>query len=603
MGKQQKNNYKQIFVFFKPFIGLILLAILMNTIFSALNTFTIALIKPVFQIIFQTQQVEYTQSNFFLDNLKNNFFSWISGLIISPDGVARSLLNLSLVIITAFVLKNIFKYIAAITSAKFEEGIVKSIRDQVFSKLMNLSIGFFSKQKQGNLISLIANETTALASASISAFSTLLREGIQVILFAILLVSISWELTLISSATAIISFALLRISRKYLTRYANRMQTAMSDYTTTMQESFYGIRIVKAYSSERHIINKFLRDTFNFLKSSIKHRKIMTLVPAMNEIFSIAALTFVLYFGGLQVVNNQISSDDLMLFLFSLFSIMSPITTVIHSFTQFPRGKIAADKLFEVLNYDEKIKSGKISEVKFNQSIEFKNVVFSYDIDIILDNINFELHKGQKIAIVGSSGSGKSTILDLLVRFYDPQQGEILLDGVNIKEFDLSNYRKLFGIVSQETLLFNDTIENNIRFGRDEYSFEEIVQAAQLANADGFIQKLEKKYQTQIGDRGVQLSGGERQRIAIARALLGNPEILIFDEATSALDNESEKIVQTAINQILKNKTAILVAHRLSTIVDADVIFVLQDGKIVEYGNHSKLLALGGVYKKLYEIQ
>ncbi len=603
MQNQQENIYKQIYVFFKPFVGLILFAILMNTIFSALNTFTIALIKPVFQIIFETQQVEYTQSNFFLDNLKNNFFAWISKLIISPNGIANSLLNLSVIIIIAFVLKNIFKYIASIASAKFEEGIVKSIRDQVFSKLMNLSIGFFSRQKQGNLISLIANETTALASASISAFSTLLREGIQVVLFAILLISISLELTLISSATAIISLGLLRFSRKYLTRYANRMQTAMSDYTTTMQESFYGIRIIKAYSSENHIVNKFFRDTFNFLKSSIKHRKIMTLVPAMNEIFSIAALTFVLYFGGLQVANKQISSDDLMLFLFSLFSIMSPITTVIYSFTQFPRGKIAADKLFEVLNYDEKIKSGNIKQVKFEKSIEFKNVVFSYDKEIVLQDINFKLQKGQKIAFVGSSGSGKSTILDLLVRFYDPQQGEILLDGKNIKEFDLSQYRKLFGIVSQETLLFNDTIENNIRFGREEYSFGQVVQAARLANADGFIQKLERKYQTEIGDRGVQLSGGERQRIAIARALLGNPEILIFDEATSALDNESEKIVQTAINEILHNKTAILVAHRLSTIVDADIIYVLQNGKIVESGTHQQLIALGGVYHKLYELQ
>jgi len=329
----------------------------------------------------------------------------------------------------------------------------------------------------------------------------------------------------------------------------------------------------------------------------------MTLVPAMNEIFSIAALTFVLYFGGLQVAHKQISSDDLMLFLFSLFSIMSPITTVIYSFTQFPRGKIAADKLFEVLNYDEKIKSGNIKPVKFEKSIEFKNIVFSYDKEIVLQDINFKLQKGQKIAFVGSSGSGKSTILDLLVRFYDPQQGEILLDEKNIKEFDLSQYRKLFGIVSQETLLFNDTIENNIRFGREEYSFDQVVQAARLANADGFIQKLERKYQTEIGDRGVQLSGGERQRIAIARALLGNPEILIFDEATSALDNESEKIVQTAINEILHNKTAILVAHRLSTIVDADIIYVLQNGTIVESGTHQQLIALGGVYHKLYELQ
>ena len=603
MKKTPENIYSKIFVFIKPYIGLILFAISMNTIFSALNTFTIALIKPVFQIIFDTQTQEVAQSGYFLDNLKDNFYATISKLVISSGGIAKSLLNLSFIIIIAFILKNVFKYIASVITAKFEEGIVKSIRDKVFSKLINLSIGYFSNQKQGNLISLIANETTALSSASISAFSTILREGIQVILFAILLLAISLELTLISSATAFVSLILLRISRKYLTRYANRMQSAMSDYTTTMQESFYGIRIVKAYSAENHIIKKFLKDTSNFLTSSVKHRKIMALVPAFNEVFAIAALTFVLYFGGMQVMNNQLSSDDLMLFLFSLFSIMSPITTVIHSFTQFPRGKVAAEKLFAILDYEETIKSGSIKEINFQKSIVFKSVSFSYDKNEVIENINFELPKGRKIAFVGSSGSGKSTILDLLIRFYDPNLGSILLDGKNIKEFNLESYRKLFGIVSQETMLFNDSIENNIRFGRNEYTLEQVQQAAKMANADGFIQKLEMKYKTEIGDRGVQLSGGERQRIAIARALLSNPKILIFDEATSALDNESEKIVQNAINEILKDKTAVMVAHRLSTIVNADVIYVLQNGKIVEKGNHSELISLNGIYRKLYELQ
>lgn len=575
----------------------------MNTIFSALNTFTIALIKPVFQIILGTGQTETQQSTFFLDKLKNIFFDTISQIIISPKGVAQSLLNMSFVLIIAFVLKNYFKYLAAVATAKFEEGIVKSIRDKVFGKLMNLSIGFFARNKQGNLISLIANETSALASASITAFSTILREGIQVILFALLLLSISPYLTLISSITAIVSLFLIKYSRKYLTRYANRMQSAMSDYTTTMQESFYGIRIIKAYSAEQHTISKFLKDTLKYLLSTIKYRKIITLVPAFNEIFAIASLTLVLYFGGLQVVNGELSSDDLILFLFSLFSIMSPISTSIQSIAQFPRGKVAADRLFEILEYEEKIKSGNITKIEFHKQIEFKNVSFGYDKVLVVKNINFTLEKGKKIAIVGASGSGKSTILDLLVRFYDPTEGEIALDGVNIKQFDLGNYRKLFGIVSQETLLFNDTIENNIRFGREEYTFEQVQEVARMANADGFIQKLENKYQTVIGDRGIQLSGGERQRIAIARALLGNPEILIFDEATSALDNESEKIVQTAINEILKGKTALIVAHRLSTIVDSDIIFVLQNGQIVESGNHSQLLALNGVYKSLYEIQ
>jgi subfamily B ATP-binding cassette protein MsbA len=543
------------------------------------------------------------QANFVLDNLKNQIFGAISKLIISPNGIPASLVNLSLLIIVTFLLKNIIKYIAVITTVKFEEGIVKTIRDRIFTKLTSLSIGYYTKNKQGNLISIIANETTALSSTTIASFSTIIRESIQVFLFAILLLSISPQLTLISSVTAVVSIVIIRIARKYLRKYALRMQTAMSNYTSTMQESFYGIRIIKAYSAEEHINNRFFSNTMSYVKSAIKHKKIITLLPAFNEVAAISALTFVLYFGGLQVINKQLTSDDLMLFLFSLFSIMAPITSVINNFSHLPRGRVAAEKIFEILNYDESIKSGNVRDITLNDKIEFKNVTFGYTDKKVLDNVSFILPKGKVMAIVGASGSGKSTILDLIVRFYDPNSGTISFDNKNIIDFDLHYYRKMFGIVSQETTLFNDTIENNIKFGREYITEEQIISATKHANAFSFISTLPEGFQTIIGDRGVQLSGGERQRIAIARALLDNPQVLIFDEATSALDNESEKIVQTAINEVLNEKTAIIVAHRLSTVVNADIIMVLKDGKIVETGNHKELLSKDGIYKKLYEMQ
>jgi len=282
---------------------------------------------------------------------------------------------------------------------------------------------------------------------------------------------------------------------------------------------------------------------------------------------------------------------------------MSPLTSVLSNIAQIPRGYVAAERIFEILNEEEKVKSGDLRHPKFQNLIKFNNVSFTYDKEPVLKNINLEIPKGKKIALVGSSGSGKSTILDLLVRFYDPQEGSITLDNIDIRKFYLPDYRALFGIVSQETMLFNDTIENNIRIGRNDIPYEQVIEVAKLANAYDFIMQTENGFQTRIGDRGMTLSGGERQRIAIARALLGNPEILIFDEATSALDTESEKTVQNAINSVLKNKTAVLVAHRLSTIIDADEICVIKDGTIIERGNHRQLIENKGVYNYLYELQ
>jgi subfamily B ATP-binding cassette protein MsbA len=382
------------------------------------------------------------------------------------------------------------------------------------------------------------------------------------------------------------------------------MQKAMSDFTTILQETISGIRVIKAFTSEKIILNKFEDQTKSYVKSAIKLNKINALVPAVNEIMAISALSIVLVVGGLGVVvYKNIQPDDLMTFLFSLFAIMTPITLVVNNINNFQRGIVSGERIFEILDADEKIISGKLLKVKFEKEIKFQNINFAYNVVNILKNINFEIFKGQRIALVGSSGSGKSTILDLLIRFYDTSSGELIVDGVNIKEYDLVSYRNLFGIVSQENLLFNDTIGNNINFGNNDLSNEEMINICKLANCYNFINKLDNKFETIVGDKGVNLSGGERQRIAIARALAKNPEIIVFDEATSALDAESEKLVQEAMNHILDTRTSIVVAHRLSTIINSDVIFVFENGEIVEFGSHLELIKNNGVYKKLYEIQ
>jgi subfamily B ATP-binding cassette protein MsbA len=377
----------------------------------------------------------------------------------------------------------------------------------------------------------------------------------------------------------------------------------MADFTATISEIISGIRIVKAFNGESTAIARFKKDTQYYVKSLIKHQKVSNVVPALSELAAIGALCVVLLQGGTLILNGTLTPSDLMLFLFAVFSVMAPIMTVTNSITQFQRGIIAADRVFGILDREETVVNGSKDTILFNHSIELKNVSFKYFDKYVLRNINLVIEKGKQVAFVGSSGSGKSTMLDLIIRFYDPNEGDILIDGINLKEYDTKAYRSLFGVVSQENILFNDSVKNNISFGYAQYTDLELEQATKTSNSYNFINKMPNGLETLLGDRGVNISGGERQRIAIARALLRKPQILIFDEATSALDAESEKIVQNAINNSLEDKTAIIVAHRLSTIRNCDKIVVFDDGQIVEMGTHSELIAHNKQYAQLYSLQ
>jgi subfamily B ATP-binding cassette protein MsbA len=327
------------------------------------------------------------------------------------------------------------------------------------------------------------------------------------------------------------------------------------------------------------------------------------MVPSINEMFAIISLCFVFYVGGSQVLNKAMRGDDLMLFLVSLFSIMTPIATIFSNITQFQRGIVAAERLFAIMDQQPTVETGTKIISEFKDKLEFHDVSFAYNEEYVVKNASLIIKKGKKVALVGSSGSGKSTALDLIVRFYDPNTGKISIDNIDTRELQIESYRSMFGIVSQETMLFNDTIANNIRYGYSLATDQEIIEASKVANAYGFISKLPEGFNTYVGDRGVMLSGGERQRIAIARALIRNPYIIIFDEATSALDAESEKIVQEAITYSLRDRTAVIVAHRLATIIDCDEIIVFDGGRIIERGSHRELFELNGIYRKLYDIQ
>lgn len=592
--------------FVKPFVGLLILAIFLNVVFSFFTALSVTIIKPILQILFEGGvQAEFpTDSIGFFEKAKDDFFRFISEIVLVPGDKVATLVKLSVLIISIFIFKNIFKYAGSVASGYLEEGIVKSIRDQLFGKFTSLSVDYFSKTKQGALISNITNDVTALNQSTIMSFTIILREATQAIILLVLLVTTSAKLSLIAFSTSIISLVLIRVAMRFLRRYAGRMQNAMADYTSTLQETLSGIRVVKAYNAEKTANGKFESDTRRFLRSKVKHKKVMAMVPSVNEVFAIVALSFVLLFGGIEVFSGAMKADDLMLFLFTLFAIMSPISATVNNISKFQLGFVAAERIFRIMDREPSVNSGKTPVKKYENEISVENLSFGYENDKnVLKDINFKLRKSKKIAFVGPSGSGKSTMLDLIIRFYDPSTGAISLDGKNISDLNLVQYRSLFGIVSQETMLFNDTVANNILYGFSGATDQDMIDAAKTANAYNFIRKLPQGFETLIGDRGVILSGGERQRIAIARALVRKPEILIFDEATSSLDSESEKIVQQAISDSLTDRTAILVAHRLATIIDCDEILVFDEGRIAERGSHQYLLGLNGVYRKLYDIQ
>jgi subfamily B ATP-binding cassette protein MsbA len=609
----KKISYKELAVriagFVKPFVFLLIGVLFLNTIFSTFVALSLAVVQPIIELIFGIESSPVSSSikpiaDGFFAEFKEFLYGGIKGLVYEKGNLSGTLLKLSTLLIGIFILKNITKYFASVAQIKFEEGIIKHIRDKVFRNLTFLSVDFFAKNKEGQLISTLTNDVAVVNVSTVAAFTIVLREFIQVLLFVLLLLSISPFLTMIAFSSSIISLILLKIALKYIRKYASRMQTAMADYTSAMHETILGIRVVKAYNAEETAIKRFTNQTFNYVRSAVKHRKVISMIPSINEVFAIIALCIVLFVGGTQVlVTKELSGADLMAFLFYLFAIMSPVALTVENISKFQTGMVAAERVFRVLDTQPTVKTGIENVNGFSEYIEVDNLNFAYQDLGILKNANFKIKKSSKIAFVGPSGSGKSTMLDLLIRFYDPNSGRIKLDGKDIRDFKLESYRSLFGIVGQENMLFNDTVLNNIKYGFESASEQDIISASKIANAYDFIMQLPNGFNTYVGDRGIMLSGGERQRIAIARALVRNPEILVFDEATSALDAESEKIVQNAINKSMENKTAIIVAHRLATIIDCDVIYVFDNGEIIESGTHQELHSKNGIYRKLYEIQ
>ncbi|HEX9912250.1 MAG TPA: ABC transporter transmembrane domain-containing protein [candidate division Zixibacteria bacterium] len=617
--------YLRLLGFLKPHLKPLIGAILFMILFAGMSGFSLTMIVPFTKMIFsESGSAGYEKSSVPSDSsasletkgsqkseslvvlvpgkIKEKFDSWLKG----KDKV-DSLKRLCIFILIIFLLKNIFWYLENYLMVLVQEGVVRDLRNKLYAHYHLLPLEYFHGKKTGVLISRVTNDVTLVRGAVTSGFAGGLRELFLVIAYLFLVIWASWKLTLVAMLLLPPSILLITQIGKKLRSRSILSQQKMGNITSVLQETVSGIKVVKAFAMERFEIKKFLNYTRDYFKTMVRLTRVGSLAPPLTEFFGVIAGVLILWFGGRSILaGGGLTPDRFFLFLVAMFSLMQPLKILSHVNIDIQQGLAAATRIFEVLDTQPKIKSpvdGKKLE-SLNEGVRFKKVSFRYDSKkIALDKIDLEVKAGEIVALVGPSGAGKSTLVDLLPRFYDPTEGIIEVDGIDLRDIDLNSLRNLMGIVTQETILFNDTIWNNIAYGDEKAELEKVEEAVKMANAYEFIQNIPERYQTIIGDRGVKLSGGERQRIAIARALYKNPSILIFDEATSALDSESELLVQEAIDRLMKNRTTFVIAHRLSTIQNADKIVVIDDGRIVQTGKHKELIEEEGLYKKLYEMQ
>ena len=603
--------YKRMIKLMSPFWVYIIISSVSAIIFVLLNSasiwLTATLINNIlldFEKIVQSQ-MEWSSNDNLTLNEKLKFYT---NLIILRETPAESLRVLCVTILSVFFGKNIFLYIKNYLLRIVELSLVRDIRNKLYAHIQSLSLGYFNRQKTGNITSIVINDVEHLQIALGATFQKLFVEPINVITFVSLLFIISWKLALI--ALIIIPLAGIAVIGigKSIRRKSRRTQKKVADIMQILSETLSSIRIVKAFANEKNEVSKFSKESKNYFKLLLRRGRLDLLAGPITESFGVVIGVILLWYGGTEVLMQRgLNPEDFIRFILILFSILGPIKQMGNVNLRIQTGYASAERIFSLLDTPKDIieHSNPVQMKSFNKHIEFKNLSFEYEESegLVLSNINFKINKGEVVAIVGPSGAGKSTIADLIPRFYDPKDGEILIDQENIKKLSLASLRKNMGIVTQDVILFNDTIKNNIAYAQPKATTESIINACKAANALEFIEEIPEGFEAIIGERGVKLSGGQKQRIAIARALLKNPPILILDEATSSLDTESEKKVQTAIEALLKDRTALIIAHRLSTVQTANKIITIEKGKISEIGTHDELYCNDGLYRKLYDIQ
>lgn len=602
------RNLIKILKYAIPYWGFAALNVIFNIIGVLFSLVSFAAIIPVLNILFKLEATVSSAPplawNF--ESIKLNFYYLISQMM-ERYGELRTLAYICIIIVVVFLLKNLFRYLAMFYIAEVRNGVVKDIRNAMYKKVLILPLSYYSEQRKGDIMSRMTTDVQEVEWSIMSSLEMIFRDPITIISYLITLFIMNYELTLMVIILLPLSGLLIGRIGRSLKRTSTKGQVKMGELLSTIEETLGGLRIIKAFNAIGWANENFNQTNHKYNRLMVKLYRKRDLASPLSEFLGIAVSVFVIYYGG-RIILNPESSMDAAIFIsyIAIFSqIINPIKALSTAAYNIQKGAASVDRIEHILKAEELIteKENALHLKDFTKKIEYRNVSFRYNQDDVLTDINLTVEKGKTIALVGASGSGKSTLVDLLPRFYDTVKGEILIDDIPIKDLVISDLRGLMGIVSQETILFNGSVFENIAFGLSNMSEEAVIAAAKVANAHEFIMQMPEGYQTNIGDRGIKMSGGQRQRLSIARAVLRNPPILILDEATSALDTESERLVQEALLNLMKNRTSIVIAHRLSTVQFADEIVVLQKGRIVERGTHAELIERTGVYKKLHDLQ
>ena len=604
-----KGNFKRVLTYVRPYWLDVVLNLVFNLVTIFFSLFSFALVVPFLNLLFQTDAIEAVAKPEFsltADYLLDYLNYYMSNLIID-QGHTYALVFICLVLLVAFFFRNFGRFFACYFMANVRVGAVHDLRRDVYNKILILPLSFYGKQKKGDIMARITTDVQEVEVSILNYLEMLIKDPLTIIFYFAFMVSLSAKLTLFVLVILPIAGLLIGKVGKMLKKESKEGQTKLAGIISTVEETISGLRIIKGFNAIRYSGEKFEEQNTDYTKVLRGIHRKRDMSSPMSEFLSAIVVIIVLWFGGRLILagGGNITAADFVSYVVVFSQIISPAKSFSNGYYNVQKGIASAERIFEILDAEEVIteKENALPIKQFSDSIEYKDVYFRYGKDDVLKGIDLKVEKGKLVALVGESGGGKSTLADLLPRFYDVCEGCITLDGHDIRDYKISDLRGLMGIVTQESILFNDTVFNNIAFGMENVSREAVVEAAKIANAHEFIMELEKGYDTVIGDRGMTLSGGQRQRLSIARAVLKNPPILILDEATSSLDTESERLVQEALSKVMEQRTSIVIAHRLSTIQYADEIVVLQKGQIIERGKHDELIALGGVYKKLTDLQ